>query len=303
MASDERLLNGLGVVAAIARSGSFAGAAQALDMTPSGVSRAVARLEARLGLRLFERTTRSVALTAEGQRLHDQVSPLLSALADAVDATVQGRSEVRGRLRVNVHPFFSRLMLGPRLGQFLQRHPGLRLELITREDMGDLVADGFDLAIRFGEPASSGLVARKLLDTRILTVASPGYLQHHAPPQSPHDLARGGHVCIQYRDPQTGRPFTWDFRAGSERLQLHIEGPLLVNDVTTMHEACLAGYGVAQVMALGAEQHLQEGRLVDLLPDWADERFPLFALFPHRHHLPAKTRAFIDFVAAIAAAG
>jgi DNA-binding transcriptional LysR family regulator len=108
-------------------------------------------------------------------------------------------------------------------------------------------------------------------------------------------------MCIQFRDPSTGRPFNWDFKRGDERLELTLNGQLIVNDVGTMHGACLAGYGIAQVMELGAEHLLADGRLIDLFPDWTDERFPLYALYPSRHHLPAKTKAFLDFVASIVA--
>lgn len=300
MAFDERTLNGMGVLAAVVHNGSFAAAAEALDMSPSGVSRSIVRLEGRLGIRLFDRTTRSIALTDEGHRFYQQIAPLLTGLEEAACSAAQGRIAVRGRLRVNVHPFFCRLILGPRLGGFLQQYPELQLELTTREELGDLVAEGFDLAIRFGFPKPSTLVAKKLLDTRILTVAAPAYIKRHGRPAAPGLLA-SGHICIQFRDPATGRPFTWDFQRGDEHLELALNGQLIVNDVGTMHGACLAGYGIAQVMALGAEHLLADGRLINLFPDWTDERFPLYALYPSRHHLPAKTRAFLDFVASIAA--
>lgn len=303
MAFDERTLNGMGVLAAVVRNGSFAAAAGALDMTPSGVSRAIVRLEGRLGVRLFDRTTRSVALTDEGRRFHEQIAPLLAGLEDAASEAAQGQAAVRGRLRVNVHPFFSRLILGPRLGSFMRQHPELRLELITREAMGDMIAEGFDLAIRFGEPRNSSLVARKLLDTRILTVASPAYIKRQGRPAVPADLEGPQHRCIQFLDPETGKRFPWEFHRGRKRLELPIDGALLVNDVGTMHGACLAGYGIAQVMELGAETLLAEGRLVNVLPDWSDERFPLYALYPSRSHVPAKTRAFLDFVIAVAKLG
>ncbi|HEY0295727.1 MAG TPA: LysR family transcriptional regulator [Bordetella sp.] len=299
MAFDERALNGMGVLAAVVNGGSFAAAADALDMTPSGVSRAVVRLEERLGIRLFDRTTRSVALTDEGRGFYERIVPLLAGLEEAAALASEGQVAVRGRLRVNVDPFFSRLILGPRLGSFLRECPALRVELITREEPGDMIAEGFDLAIRFGEPRPSSLVARKLLDTRILTVASPAYLKAHGRPAEPRDLPAQGHVCIQFRDPQTGRPFTWDFKRGRKRLELPLGGPLLVNDVGTLHGACLAGCGMAQVMELGVEHLLAEGRLVNVLPDWSDERFPLYAFYPSRSYLPAKTRAFLDFVLAV----
>lgn len=296
MAFDERLLNGMSVFAAVVDGGSFAAAGEALDMSPPGVSRAIARLEARLGIRLFNRTTRSVNLTDEGRRFHAQVLPLLAGLEEAATSAAQGATTVRGRLRVNMDPLFSRLMLGPRLGEFMDAHPQLELELVTRDQLGDIVADGFDLAIRFGEPPVSGLVARKLLDTRILTVAAPSYLRRYGRPAMPQGLEGAAHVCIEFRDPATGRTFPWEFHRKQRKLVVKTAGRLIVNDTGTMHSACLAGYGVAQVMALGTERWLADGQLVELFPDWADERFPLYALYPSRHHPPAKVRAFLDFV-------
>ena len=155
MAFDERMLNGMGVLTAIVDSGSFAAAGEALDMSQSGVSRSVARLEARLGIRLFDRTTRSVTLTDEGRRFYEQILPLLSGLEEAAASAAQGRTAVRGRLRVNVDMFFSRIFLGPRLGAFVEAYPDLQLDVVTRDHLGDMVADGFDLAVRFGEPRAS----------------------------------------------------------------------------------------------------------------------------------------------------
>jgi DNA-binding transcriptional LysR family regulator len=299
MAFDERILNGMGVLSAIVDSGSFAAASEALDMSQSGVSRAVARLEARLGIRLFDRNTRALTLTDEGRRFYDQVAPLLAGLEEATASAGQGRNTVRGRLRVNVDPFFSRLVLGPTLGAFVDDHPDLQLDLVTRDQLGDMVADGFDLAVRFGEPRPSTLVARKLLETRIVTVASPAYLKRHGRPVKPEDLEGSEHVCIHYRDPETGHAFPWEFHRGKKQLVVSVNGRLTVNDVGTMHGVCIAGHGIAQIMALGAEELIASGRLIDIFPDWPDERFPLHALYPSRQHLPAKVRAFFDFIAAL----
>jgi DNA-binding transcriptional LysR family regulator len=211
-----------------------------------------------------------------------------------------GKSAVRGRLRVNIHPFFSQLIVGPSLGVFLEKFPELELDLLTRDQLGNLVGEGFDLAIRFGEPQPSRLIARKLLETRILTVAAPSYIKQYGRPKSPRDLERGDHVLIDFRDPETGRPFTWEFQRRSKLVKIKTGGRLTLNDVGTMHAVCLAGYGIAQVMQLGVEKQLAQGRLVDLFPDWPDERFPLFGLYPSRRHLPLKTEAFLDFVAALA---
>ena len=299
MSFDERMLNGMGVLSAIVDSGSFAAASEALDMSQSGVSRSVARLEARLGIRLFDRTTRSVKLTDEGRRFYEQIVPLLSGLEEAASTASQGATAVRGRLRVNIDPFFSRLFLGPRLGAFVEKYPELQLDLITRDQLGDMVADGFDLAVRFGEPRESTLIARKLLDTRVITVASPGYIKKHGRPLAPADLEREPHTCIHFRDPETGRPFQWEFHRGKKKVLIAARGRLSANDVGTMHGVCLAGHGIAQVLALGTEQLLASGRLVDLFPDWPDETFPLYAAYPSRHHLPAKVRAFFDFIVSL----
>ena len=293
---DERIVNGISVLSAIIDSGTFAAAGDILNMSQSGVSRAIARLEGRLGIRLLERTTRSVGLTEEGRRFYEQVAPLLAGLEEAAASAAQGTTAIRGRLRVNIDPYFSRLILGPRLGAFLEAYPQLTLELITRDQVGDLVADGFDLAVRFGHPRPSTLIGRKLLDTRMLTVASPAYLKRHGHPKDPHELESGGHVCIQFRDPETGRPYPWEFHKKRKKLVFDLSGQLTVNDAGTLYSVCLASHGMAQVMDLGVEPMLTDGRLIEVFPDWPDERFPLYALHPSRHHLPAKTRAFIEFI-------
>jgi DNA-binding transcriptional LysR family regulator len=298
---DERILNGMGVLSAIVHTGSFARAGDMLDMSHSGVSRCIARLETRLGVRLLNRTTHSVTLTDEGHRLYDQVTPLLAALEEAVTSATQGATAVRGRLRVNVDPFFSRLLLAPRLDAFIDQYPALQLELITRDQLGDMIADGFDLAVRFGEPRSSSLVARKLLDTRILTVAAPAYLKRKGRPEEPSELHNDIHQCIRFRDPETGRPFEWEFHRGHNKLIIEVAGRLIVNDVGTLHSVCLAGHAIAQVMELGVDQFVTNGRLVELFPDWSDARFPLYALHPSRHFVPAKVLAFLDFIVSLSA--
>jgi len=296
---DERLLSGLGVFMAIADARSFVAAAEQLDMSQPGVSRAVARLERRLGVRLFDRTTRVVRLTDEGRRFHAQVLPLLAGLEDAANAATAGRSVVRGRLRVQLDPFFSRMALGPRLGEFLTRHPELTLDLVTRDQLGDMVADGFDLAVRFGPLRASNLIARKLLDTRILTVAAPSYLARRGRPRTPQAIAQEGHACIDFRDPETGRAYPWEFHRKRRRLQVPTDGRLVVNDAGTLLSACLAGYGIAQIMDFGTQALIAEGQLVALFPDWPDERFPLHAIYPSRHQVPAKVSAFLKFVVGV----
>jgi DNA-binding transcriptional LysR family regulator len=294
MPFDSRLLAGIGVLSAVVESGSFIGAGEALGLTPSGVSRAVARLEGRVGVRLFDRSPRAVTLTDEGRRFHAQVMPLLAGLEDAASEAADAVSSVRGRLRVNLDPWIARLVLAPRLPAFLAQHPALSIELVVRDTLGELIAEGFDAAVRFGEPEPSGLMARKLLETRILTCAAPAYLAQHGTPTHPRDLEQ--HECLMFRDPVSGRPFDWEFRRGAEVVSIKARGRLVVNDLATKLALCMGGNGIAQTIELGLAPMLAGGALVQVLADWAEERFPLYAYYPSRHLPPAKVRAFLDFV-------
>jgi len=202
---------------------------------------------------------------------------------------------VRGRLRFNVDAFFSRMMLAPHTGRFLERYPEISLELITRDQLGDLVGEGFDIAVRFGQPPSSSLVARKLFETRTVTVASPSYVEKHGRPTKPSE--RADHECIQVRNSLTGEQLgDWEYRRGRKIESVKPAGRLVVTEVGTLLGACLAGVGIARVKAIGVRDLLEKGPLVDLLPDWSGEAFPLYALYPSSHLPAAKVRAFIEFV-------
>jgi DNA-binding transcriptional LysR family regulator len=147
--------------------------------------------------------------------------------------------------------------------------------------------------VRFGPPPMGTLIARKLLETRIITVASPRYVAEHGQPGNPEEVSK--HQRIMFYNPVTAKPFEWEFHRGKKVTKIPAEGRLLVSDVETMLGACIAGAGIAQVMEIGVEQVMRDGLLVDLFPDWSDERFPLYALFPSRRHRAAKVEAFINF--------
>lgn len=297
MAFDSRLLSGLPVLAAVLEAGTFVRAGEALSLTQSGVSRAIQRLEERLGVRLFERTSKTMRLTEDGKRFCQEALPLMAQLEEAAEGMVNAAGRVRGRLRVNVDPTFARLFLAPRIGSFLEAYPDLHLDLVIRDSIGDLVAEGFDAAIRFGDPEPSALIARRLLQARILTCASPVYLKRRRRPRTPRDLEADRHECLLFRDPATGKPFPWEFHRGKKRLTVAVTGRFIVNDALTHLEACMAGQGVAQVMDLGIESLLQTGKVANLFPDWSDELFPLYIYHPSRRFVPAKLRVFIDFLA------
>jgi DNA-binding transcriptional LysR family regulator len=293
---DGRLVEGLVVLAAVADVRSFGKAAERLGMTQSGVSKAIAKLETRLGTRLVHRTSRAVGLTDEGRALYERVVQHLAGIGEAAAETSRSREAVRGKLLVNVDPLCSRMILAPKLSEFLIRNPGMDLRIETRDRIADLVSDGFDLAVRFGEPTPSALISRRLLDARILTVASPIYLDRCGRPHHPQDLASDAHECILAIDPATGRPFDWEFWRGLERMSVAVNGRLTVTDSGTKLGACLAGFGIAQVIDLGLDQHFKSGALVNLFPDWSDELFPLYVYYASRKHVPAKVRRFIDFI-------
>jgi DNA-binding transcriptional LysR family regulator len=294
MSLDGRLLTGVSVLTAVIESGNFARAAEALGITSSGVSRAVTRLEGRVGVRLLDRTTRSVALTDEGRRFYERVKPSLATIEEAATTASGAANIVRGRLRVNMDPTVSRLMLTGRIGTFLDLHPEISLEFVTREQIGDLVCDGVDVAIRFGEPAISSLIARKLVDMQMITVAARSYLERHGIPKSPTDLT--DHACIHFRDRLTGQAYDWEFHKGGKITVISTKSRLMVSDAGTMLTECIAGTGIAQVFAVVVRDQLKNGSLIQLFPDWSDEMFPLYAYYPSRQHPPAKVRAFVDFV-------
>jgi DNA-binding transcriptional LysR family regulator len=294
MSIDSRLFSGVSVLFAVVEAGTIARAAEALGLSPSGVSRALARLEQRVGVRLLARTTRTLSLTDEGRRFYEQVGPHLAGIEEATIEAAGSASKVRGRLRVNIDPYFSRIVLSKHLAKFLARYPELFVEFLMRDSVGDLVADGFDIALRFGEPPVGSFVARKLTETRVITVASPAYIKAHGKPRHPREIEKRD--CIDFYDAANGQPYEWELRRKDEVLALRVKGRLMTSDSGTLLGACEAGFGIAQIIEIGCGHLLRSGRLVELFPSWSDERFPLYAIFPSRLHRAAKVRAFIDFV-------
>jgi DNA-binding transcriptional LysR family regulator len=293
MELDGRLIAGLSVLVAVVESGSFTRAADLLGLSASGVSRAVSRLEERVGVRLLDRSTRALRLTDEGERFYSLAAPHLDAIVDAASVVGGSSKGVRGKLRASVNQIIAQTVLGPKMAEFVARFPNLNLELVPPDEAGDLISSGIDVAIRFGPQVQSTMSSRLLLETRVLTVAAPAYLEKHGRPAVPSDLER--HACIQFPDPLTGNPFGWEFRRAGQVLPVASSGPLLMTDVATMIASCVAGAGIAQVLAISVQQHLASGQLVELFPDWPDETFPLYAVRPSRRLPPMKVAAFVDF--------
>lgn len=297
MKTDGVVLEGLEVFVAAAKKQSFSGAARELSISQAGVSRSIASLEKRLGLRLFERTTRQVVLTNEGAKFHARVSPLLESLQDVVTKTLDDKGAARGMLRVAVDTVFLNLISPAALARFLAQNSELTLDLITKDRRSDLRAESLDLDIRFGDVPQGSFIRKKLGETKVLTVATPRYIERCGKLQSPSDLLKRDHVIINFCDPITARPFEWIFRnKKKEEVSVPTDGRVIVNDIANMHGLCLAGFGIAQVLEVAVRDQLRDGRLIALLPDWQEEVFPLIAIYPSRQHTPLKTKAFLNFV-------
>lgn len=298
MPFDSRLLSGIGVLSAVIEAGSFSRASETLGLTPSAVSRAVSRLEDRVGLRIFHRSARSIALTDEGRRFYQSVAPHLSRIEEAAIEAAGTRAHVAGRLRITTDGAFGPYVLAPRLQALLERHPELAIEMAVRDRVGDLVADGFDIAVHFGEPQRSSLICRQLLRTRVVTCASPEYVARHGLPTHPSELEQQ-HRCLLLRDFGSGGVYEWEFLRGNEAVPVNASGRLTVNDTAGLVGACLGGAGVAQLLSLYARDMIADGRLVQLLPDWAEETFPLYVYHNAMNTMSARMRAFLDFLTEI----
>lgn len=295
MAFDGRLLSGIGVLTAVIEAGSFARAGDAIGLTQPAVSRAVARLEERVGIRIFNRSARAISLTDEGRRFYEMVAPLLSGIEEATQMAGATKALVRGKLRVNVDGAFGHFVLAPRINVFMERHPELSVEIYVRDALGDFVGEGTDIAVRFGAPDPHSIHAELLLETRVFTCASAEYLKKHGKPRNPADLSKG-HQCVLIRDPMTGRPFTWEFQRRGEIVPFEASGRVVVNDTGSLIGACRSGSGIAQLLELYAKEILADGDLIHILPDWSEETFPLYAYYRASALIPAKLRVFLDFI-------
>jgi DNA-binding transcriptional LysR family regulator len=282
----------LATFVSVAKRRSFRRAAVERGISPSAVSHAVRHLEERLGVQLLHRTTRSVALSEAGKRLFERVQPAFEEIRDAVEVVNSFRDTPYGTVRLNAPRSVAPLVLAPVLGRLLERNPGLWVEVSVDDRLVDIVSDGYDAGIRFGERIAPDMIAVRLpIRLRWAVVASPGYLRQHPMPETPHDLGR--HLCIRYNFP-SGVAFPWEFGLGADDLVVDVNGPLALDDQELMVEAAAHGAGVAFVWEGRAEQHLRTGRLVRCLTDWCPSFGDLFLYYARARHVSAGLRALID---------
>ncbi|ACA14972.1 transcriptional regulator, LysR family [Methylobacterium sp. 4-46] len=293
-------LSDLVAFARVARHRSFRRAAAELGLSPSALSHALRDLEARLGARLLNRTTRSVAPTEAGAALLARLGPALDEIDRALGEVAASGGRLTGTLRLNAPRSACRLVLAPLAARFLSRHPGLRLEIACDDALADIVREGFDAGVRFGERVPRDMIAVPLGGRqRFAVVGSPAYLAARGLPATPEDLA--GHACLRQRF-AGGAVMRWEFERDGRALALDLDGPLILNEQELLLQAAVEGSGLAQVFEGYAAPFLAEGRLVRLLEPWCPS-FPGFLLYhPSRRQPPPPLRAFLDFVRESAAA-
>lgn len=271
---------------------SFRKAADELRVSPSTLSHGLRRLEERMGVRLLNRTTRSVAPTEAGEALLERVLPLLQGLRGALAEVVEGRGSPSGSLRINTNIIGARTLLRDVVPEFRTRCPNVHVDLVIEGRLVDIVADGFDAGVRLRESVPRDMVAVNFGgDTRFVAVASPRYLAHHPPPRTPQDLLK--HDCIRHRL-KSGKLYRWEFERRGQSLSVDVDGPLTLNDDDLMVQAAVDGHGIAFVAEPFAQHELQAGRLVIVLDAWSP-RIPGLALYyPGHRQVPPALRAFVS---------
>lgn len=283
-------LNELRVFAKVVQAGSFTAAGAALRMPKSTVSRKVSELEKRVGAQLLQRTTRKLRLTEVGRAYFERAARAVAEAEEAERVVTRMQSAPHGLLRVTAPLNFQ--VLGPLCSEFLARYPEVRLELVCTDRPVDLVAEGFDVAVRAGQLADSALIARRLGSIQRVVVASPRYLQAHGVPRRPAELAQ--HACLVFSGGREGN--SWVLQSGGRSLTVAVSARMSVNDFDLLQAAALAGAGVAMLGLHTCVEDLAAGRLQRVLPGWNSPSAPLQAVYPASRHLAPKVSAFVDFL-------
>lgn len=294
-------LNELYAFACVARHRSFRAAAQELGVSASALSHSLRQLEARLQVRLLHRTTRSVTATEAGEALLARLGPALGQIDSALEAVNDYRAQPQGLLRLNVPRTAAYLLLMPLLPSFLQRYPGIQLDLVCDDTLVDIVSAGFDAGMRFGETLAADMVAVPVgPPMRFAVIASPGYLAQHGTPRHPAELAR--HAGIRHRF-GNGPLYAWELAKDGEALTVLPPGQLTLGEQPLMVDAAAAGLGIALVFEGYAAAALADGRVTRILADWCPAMPGLYLYYPSGRHLPQAMRLWIDYLkAALAAA-
>ncbi len=289
------MIDGIHFLVVSVEAGSFAAAARKLGVTPSAVSRRVAQLEQQLGVALLARTTRSLRLTHDGQAFFDRCVHALQELEEARTSLARVRENPSGLLRVETSTNLGRVIIGPSLPGFLDRHPDVTVHMTLRDQLIDPVVEGMDVLVRIGPLSDSSLIARKLAESRLVRCAAPSYLSNHGAPKSPADLAR--HRCVGYLS--EGRPRPFSFLGDAGEYAQTIDGPCHVNDSEVVRQLAIAGRGIATMFDFMVRDALETGALVPVLGDYPSPTWPIVALYPKNRHLLPKVRVLIDHLVTV----
>lgn len=284
----------------VVETGGIARAAESLGIPRATATTLLQRLEASLGAKLLNRTTRRVSVTPDGAAYYTRAAAILAEVREAEEALSQRSSAApRGRVRVDVPTLIARSVIVPALPRFFAAYPDIELALACNERHFDLVAEGIDCALWVGEPGDANLVARRVGYLYFATCAAPAYLAQHAAPSHPRDLAR--HHCINHFAPRTGETVQWVFSKDGERVQAVFPGHLALEDENSYVSAAEAGLGIAQMPAFVVKEAMERGALDLLLADWLPEPAPLHVVYPQSRHLSRRVRVFVDWLAGLIA--
>lgn len=279
---------------AIVERASFARAADHLGLSPSALSQTIRQLEGRLGVRLLNRTTRSVAPTPAGSRLHERIAPMMVEMDLAIAEAVAATGRTAGTLRINTLGMAAKKIIAPRLGRFHRAHPDVALDIVIDDGLSDIVAGRFDAGIRVGERLEKDMTAVRLTpDVKMLVVATPDYFAQHGEPRTPADLHR--HDCINWRFPGSGRIYRWEFAKKGKKVEIAVAGPLISNHQDVVVDAALQGLGILYAYDVDRiDEALERGLLKRVLTDWSLTSPGLYLYFSNRRHPQPALRAFID---------
>jgi DNA-binding transcriptional LysR family regulator len=287
-------LQDLDAFAAVARHRSFRKAAAERGVSASALSHAIRGLEERIGVRLLNRTTRSVTPTEAGFEVLARLEPAIRDVAAAIEEVSRYQQTPAGRLRLNVPRPAARLVFAPMLAKFLAAYPRIKIEIVADDSLKDVVGEGFDAGVRFGEKLARDMIAVRIgAPQRFVAVASPDYLSSHGAPATPRDLTR--HACICRRFPSGGL-YAWEFEKAGETIAVDVDGPIVTDDDEVMAVAAIDGAGVAYVYENHVREAIKSGSLVSILSDWTEERQGFYLYYPSTRQMPSPLRALIDYL-------
>jgi LysR family transcriptional regulator, regulator for bpeEF and oprC len=288
-------LQAMQIFVRVVETGGITRAADSLGVPKATATTQIQKLEAALGVRLLNRTTRRVGVTPDGAVYYDRCVAILSLVRETEDSLGQHHAVASGRLRVDVPTLMARSVFVPALPHFFARYPHIELSLASSERRADLIEEGIDCAVWSGEIEESNYVARRVGFLYFATCAAPAYLEKYGRPPHPNDLRQ--HRCINHFSPRTGRVSDWVFSKGGVRVQASLQGHVALDDENSYVAAAEAGLGIAQIPAFVLKESMERGTLDLILGDWFPEPSPLYVVYPQYRHLSGRVRVFVDWVA------